>query len=183
MITTTRNGDAGASASLEGQSKEIRFLTATLLAVPRTLGAAADACTLVPTEVATIIGNDAPIFRRQPPIDRDGVKVSSCVYQQAGGLGNTGNVQVNTYDSAAAAKAGLKKYVDAMVKLGAMTEADMAGRLPATFVTTKRGSGEMYVVKGNVLVGAGVGTVSRDGKVTPLRDRSRALLAAALSKL
>ena len=77
----------------------------------------------------------------------------------------------------------MKKYVDAMVKLGAVTEADTAGRLPATVVTTKRGSGEMYVVKGNMLLGAGVGTVSPAGKVMPLRDRSRALLAAALSKL
>jgi hypothetical protein len=159
-------------------------LVLTLVAVPPTLGAAADACTLVPaTEVAQIIGNDAPIFRQQPPTDRDGVRVSSCVYQQARGAGNTGNVQFNIYDSAAAAEAGLKKYVDAMVKLGATTEADTAGRVPATFVTTRRGSGEMYVVKGNVLLGAGVATVSPDGKVMPLRDRSRALLAAALSKL
>jgi len=93
------------------------------------------------------------------------------------------NVQFNSYDSAAAAEAGLKKYVEAMAKLGATTEADTAARFPATFVTTKRGSGEMYVVKGNVLLGAGVATVSPDGTVVPLRDRSRALLAAALSKL
>jgi hypothetical protein len=160
------------------------FLIVTLLTVVRTSGAEVDACTLVPlTAVAQIIGNDAPIFRHQPPIDRDGVKVSSCVYQQAGGVGNTGNVQFNVYDSPVAAEAGLKKYVEAVAKLGAMTEADTAGRLPATFVTTTRGSGEMYVVKGNVLVGAGVGTVSQQGKVTPLRDRSRVLLAAALSKL
>ena len=152
-----------------------------LLAGPRALGAATDACSLVPLpEVAQIIGNDAPTFRQQPPIDRDGVKVSSCVYQQAGAA-NTGNVQFNTYESAAAAQTGLKQYVDAMAKLGATIAADTAGRLPATFVTTQRGSGEMYVVKGNVLLGAGVATVS-GGKVVPLQDRSRALLAAAIAK-
>lgn len=146
--------------------------------------AAADACGLIPAaDVTRIVGNAAPIARQQAPVDRDGVKVSSCVYQQASGAGSTGNVQFNTYASSAAAQAGLKAYVEAMVKLGATAQADTAAGLPATFVTTARGSGEMYVVKGNVLLGAGVGTLSAEHKTVPERDRSRDLLAAAVAGL
>ena len=126
----------------------------------------------------------APISGQRPPTDRDGVSTSACVFQPAGGTGNTGNLQMNAYASPAAAAAGLTKYVDAMVKLGATTEPDTVAGLTAAFVTTKRGSGEMYVVKGSVLLGAGVSGLGPDHKtVQPSKDRSRALLAAALSKL
>jgi hypothetical protein len=41
----------------------------------------------------------------------------------------------------------------------------------------------MYVVKGNMIVSAGVNRVWSDGKIEPDRARSRSLLAAAVGKL
>jgi hypothetical protein len=145
------------------------------------LWAAPDACALVSeADVANIIGNDAPISARRPTTDQNGVKVSSCVYQQAGGAGNTANISVTTLESGAAAQARLKEYGEAIVKAGGKTEPDTVAGRPATFVISKGGTGQMFVVKNNILLGVGVGA-RVNGKATPLRDLARKLSVAALA--
>jgi hypothetical protein len=140
-----------------------------------------DACALVPRDkIAQIIGNDAPILTQQPTSERGGAKVSSCVYQQSSGAGNTANISITTLDSPVAAQARLKQYSDALVKSGGTSEPDSVGGLTAIFITSKGGQGQMFVVRGSVLVGAGVGGVV-GGKVKPRRDLARLLMAAVLA--
>ena len=158
-------------------------LSLVLLGAHRALAATPEACALVPQDkVAKIIGNDAAILTQHPTTEQNGAKISTCVYQQPSGAGNTAFITVSTLDSVAAAQARLKAYGDALANAGGKVEPDTVAGLPATFVTSKGGTGQMFVVKGNVLLGAGVGT-ARDGKATPLRDLARPLLAAALSGL
>ncbi len=158
-------------------------LSLVFLGAPRAAAATPEACALVPQDkVAKIIGNDAAILTQHPTTEQNGVKISTCVYQQPSGAGNTALITVSTLDSLAAAQARLKAYGEALANAGGKVEPDNVAGLPATFITSKGGTGQMFVVKGNVLLGAGVGT-ARHGKTTPLRDLARPLLAAALSGL
>ena len=158
-------------------------LSMVVLGAQLATAATPEACALVPQDkVAKIIGNDAAVLTQHPTTDQNGAKVSTCVYQQPSGAGNTAYITVSTLDSMAAAQARLKAYGEALANAGGKVEPDTVAGLPATFITSKGGTGQMFVVKGNILLGAGVGT-RKDGKTTPLRDLARPLLAAALSGL
>ncbi len=142
-----------------------------------------DACTLLPrAEVAQIIGNDAPIVRHVAPAERDGVVGSSCVFQQAVGAGKTGFITVSTFESEASAQAHLKNYAEKIAAAGGDVAADTVGGRPASFITSDGGNGQMFVIQGKVLVGAGVVTRSK-GVTTSLPDLSRQLATAALAGL
>jgi len=69
-----------------------------------------------------------------------------------------------------------------LAKSGGTAEPDAVAGLTAAFITSKGGQGQMFVVKGNVLMGVGVGGVE-NGKVKPRRDLVRLLLAAALAAI
>lgn len=158
-------------------------LSMALLGAVSAAAATPEACALVPQDkVAKIIGNDAPIFTQQPTTDRNGSKISTCVYQQPSGTGNTAFLSVTTLDTAAAAQEQLQAYGKSLVNAGGKVEPDKVSGIPARFITSKGGTRQMFVVKGKILLGAGVGA-RRDGKATPLRDPARALLEAALSAL
>jgi hypothetical protein len=99
---------------------------------------------------------------------------------RSSGAGNTANISITTLDSPGAAQARLKQYNDALVKSGGTSEPDSVGGLTAIFITSKGGQGQMFVVRGSVLVGTGVGGVV-GGKVKPRRDLARLLMAAVLA--
>lgn len=165
----------------------VGFLMATglmLLIRPTPATAATpEACSLLsPEEVAKIIGNDAPILTQHPTTAMNGVKISTCVYQQKSAGGNTASITVTTLDSTAAAQERLKAYGEAIEKGGGKVEPDTVAGKPAEFVTSKGGTGQMFVVKGNILLGASVGT-AQGGKTIPLRDLARVLLTAGLAKI
>lgn len=142
-----------------------------------------DACTLLPrAAIAQIIGNDAPIVRHVAPLERDGVIGSSCVFQQTGGAGKTGFITVSTFESEAAAQAHLTSYADKIAAAGGDVAVDTVGGRPASFITSEGGNGQMFVIQGKVLVGAGVVT-RRKGMTTSLPDLSRQLATAALAGL
>ena len=149
------------------------------------LAAAADldACTLMPqAAVAKIVGNDAPIARHSAPIARDGVTSSSCVFQQLGGSGNTGFITVSSFESKGAAQARLAAYGQKITAAGGKVEPETVGGLPASYVVSAGGTGQMFVIDDNVMLGAGVST-QRKGVATSLPDRSRELVTAALAQL
>lgn len=150
------------------------------LGVRVALAAVPHSCDLVPqVEVARIVGNAVDVTRN-PPFERDGVKGSSCAYYQSNRAGNSAVITVTT-SGAGAPQARMKSYGEALVKGGGTAEPDTVAGLPALFTASKGGTVQMFVVKGDVLLGAGV-HMPKDGKAAE-RDHSRALAAAALGGL
>lgn len=153
------------------------------LGAQRAVATPRHACDLVPQgEVARIVGNATADVVRNPAREAGGARISSCAYYQASGAGNNGVITVTTCESTAVAQARMQSYGEALLKAGGTAEPDTVGGLPALFTVSKGGTVQMYVVQGDVLLGAGVGT-RRNGKAIPLRDRSRELATAALGGL
>jgi hypothetical protein len=151
-------------------------------------GAAAgppEACSLLsPSEVAKITGDEAPIFSKtvQP-------KGSVCVYAAKRSPNTTADVNIMLFESAAKAQEVLKQLSDLesykklkLLKPGDTIESDKVAGMPAVFQLVQ-GVARMFVVKGNMIIAAGVNRVWSDGKMQPDRARSRLLLAAAVGKL
>jgi hypothetical protein len=113
--------------------------------------------------------------------------VSGCTYSANRSGSIQASVSIGLFESSAKAQEGLKQYGDLesykkLLKPGDTIESDEVAGLPAVFQIV-RGVANMFVVKRNMIIAAGVNRVWSDGKKTPDRARSRALLAAALAKL
>jgi len=142
-----------------------------------------EACSLLSSsEVAKITGDDAPILTNlvQP-------KDSQCTYAAKRSPNTTAIVGISLFDSAAKAQERLKllgnlESYKKLLKPGDTIEADRVAGIPAVFQSV-HGRATMFVVKGNMVVAAGVIRVWSDGRMEPDRARSRSLLAAAVGKL
>ena len=148
--------------------------------------AAADppaACSLLsPSEVAKVTGDEAPIL-----VNSVQPKGSVCTYSAKRSPNTAASVVIRVFESATKAQEGLKLYGDLesykkVLKPGDTIESDRVAGIPAVFQMV-RGTANMFVVKGNMIVSAGVNRVWSDGKTEPDRERSRSLLAAAVAKL
>ena len=146
---------------------------------------APDACSLLsPSEVAKITGDEAPIL-----VNNVQAKGSVCIYGAKRQVNTSANVRILLFESTTEAQNGLKRYGDlesykkqGVLKPGDTIEPDKVAGMPAVFQIVG-GAASMYVVKGSMIIAAGVNRVSSDGKVEPNRERSRSLLAAAVGKL
>ena len=142
-----------------------------------------EACSLLsPSEVAKITGDEAPIHTKSVQPNSSG-----CVYAAKRSPNTTADVSIALFDSAAKAQEGLKRLGDLenykkVLKPGDTIEPDRVAGMPAVFQVL-HGPAHMYVVKGNMIVSAGVNRVWSDGKIEPDRARSRSLLEAAVGKL
>ncbi len=144
-----------------------------------------EACSLLsPSEVAKITGDEASIVANN--VQPTG---SVCVYGPKRRAGTSASVRIQAFESAAGAQEQLKRYGDVegyrkrnLLKPGDKMESDKVAGMPALFQIVQ-GAASMYVVRGNLLVAAGVNRASSDGKIEPNRERSRSLLAAAIGKL
>jgi len=155
-------------------------LLAGILGASVARAAAVDACELVPMPaIHTIVGKHVPVVRHSPPVEREGVTRSSCVFQ---GSGNAGFLTISTFDLAATAQAHLDTYAESITAAGGKVEPEQVGSETASFITPIGGTGQMFVVHGNVLVGAAV-TRQKEGATKWQRDRSRDLATAAAGKL
>lgn len=139
-----------------------------------------DACALVPMPtIHDIVGKNAPVVRHSPPTESGGMTRSSCVFQSSG---NAGFLTVSSFDLAANAQAHLDTYAQEVTAAGGKVETEQVGTETASFITPVGGTGQMFVVHGNVLVGAAV-TRRNEGATTWQRDHSRDLAAAAAGRL
>lgn len=145
--------------------------------------AAPDACAIVPqAEVARIIGADVPIAQHQPPVEKNGVATSACYYQLPNREGVNASLTLMTFPSQAAAVAELESYRGPWAERKATIATETVAGLPATTVTLPTGFGQIWVMRGNLLIAAGV-TSRQHGKATPMPEQSRALLVVALKAL
>ena len=142
-----------------------------------------EACSLLSSsEVAKITGDDAPILTNiANPND------SQCTYAAKRSPNTTAIVGISRFDSAAKAQERLKLLGDLesykkLLKPGDTIEPDRVAGMPAVFQSI-HGRATMFIVKGSMVVSAGVVRVWSDGKMEPDRVRSRSLLAAAVGKL
>ena len=148
--------------------------------------AAADppaACSLLSSsEVAKITGDDAPILTNIANPD-----ASQCTYAAKRSPNTTAIVGISRFDSAAKAQERLNLLGDLesykkLLKAGDTIEPDRVAGMSAVFQSI-HGRATMFIVKGSMVVSAGVVRVWSDGKMEPDRARSRLLLAAAVGKL
>jgi hypothetical protein len=155
-------------------------IPALVLAAPAAKATGPDACELVSmTAIHTIVGKHAPVVRHSPPTERDGVTRSSCVFQSSG---NAGVLNLSAFASAEDAAKHLDEYADGVTKAGGTVVAEQVGSDAARFITPAGGTGQMFVVHGNVLVGAAV-TRQKEGATPWQLDHSRELAKAATSAM
>lgn len=162
-----------------------------LLGSGAAMAAPAELCSLLSaSEVAKIIGNEAPIVANTSKVDEKGTTISLCVYSAMRRPPlNAATLRLHTFKSAAAAQEFMKSYGDVKSygsaikpERGDVIEQDKAAGMPAIFQNI-HGRGEMSAIKGNKVISAGVTHTSADGKQTAERGLSRTLLAAMLGKL
>lgn len=155
-------------------------LFASILGASMARAAGVDACTLVPMPtIHSIVGKNVPVVRHSPPAEKDGVTRSSCVFQSSG---NAGFLTLSVFDLAATAQAHLDTYAQGVTAAGGKVEPEQVGSETASFITPIGGTGQMFVVHGNVLVAAAV-TRKKEGTTKWQLDHSRDLAAAATDGL
>jgi hypothetical protein len=146
-------------------------------------GAGGEACDLLPkAEVEKVIRNAVDTVTRNLPRDVDGARITSCAYYVSGGTGNSALISITTTPSPAAARERMATLAESVVKAGGTAEPDTIAARPALFTVARTGTIQMYVAKGDLLVGAGVYT-RQGGYIVPLKDFSRELAAAVLAAL